>query len=145
MTEFWTWSTKDKYQLSNSFLLYKHNSNNDFNFGTYVTKLMLATLHNKRNLQVMWQYLLILHLQVYTFFKYWPNTCEYYLNTYEYCHNTCKYWVGEYTLIRLTYSRGCIPLASRGHGITRRSRWTNWGRNASVGGRCNVWWREKWQ
>ena len=44
-----------------------------------------------QNLQVLWQYLRILHLQVNTFFKYW-------VNTYEYCHNTCEYWAGEYTL-----------------------------------------------
>ena len=49
-----------------------------------------------QNLQVLWQYLRILHLQVNTFFKYWVNTHEYYHNTYKYCHNTCKYWAGEY-------------------------------------------------
>ena len=50
------------------------------------------------NLQVLWQYSRILHLQVTTFFKYWVNTRKYYHNTYEYCHNTCEYWGGEYTL-----------------------------------------------
>ena len=51
-----------------------------------------------QNLQVLRQYLRILHLQVTTSFKYWPNTHEYYHTTYDYCHNTCKYWAGEYTL-----------------------------------------------
>ena len=51
-----------------------------------------------QNLQVLWQYLRILHLQVNTFFKYWLNTREYYHTTYKYSHNTCKYWAGEYTL-----------------------------------------------
>ena len=50
-----------------------------------------------QNLQVLWQYLQVLHLQVNTFFKYWLNTCKYFLNTYKYCHNTCEYLAGEYT------------------------------------------------
>ena len=50
-----------------------------------------------QNLQVLWQYSWVLHLQVTTFFKYWVNTREYYHNTYKYCHNTCEYWAGEYT------------------------------------------------
>ena len=44
-----------------------------------------------QNLQGLWQYSWILHLQVTTFFKHWVNTREYY-------HNTCEYWAGEYTL-----------------------------------------------
>ena len=50
-----------------------------------------------QNVQVLWQYSQVLHLQVNTFFKYWLNTCKFYLNTYKYCHNTCQYWAGEYT------------------------------------------------
>ena len=46
------------------------------------------------NLQALWQYSRILHLQVTTFFKYWLNTRKYYHNTYKYYHNI---WAGEYT------------------------------------------------
>ena len=69
------------------------------------------------NLQVLWQYLWIWHLQVNTFIKYWVNTREYYHNTYEYCHNTCEYWAGEYTL------------SDWGHQVTEVTRWLkykNW-------------------
>ena len=48
-----------------------------------------------QNLQVLWQYSRILHLQVNTFFQCWVNTGEHYHNTYKYCYNT---WAGEYTL-----------------------------------------------
>ena len=44
-----------------------------------------------KNLQVLWHYSRLVHLQVNTFFKYWVNTCEYYH------HNTYEYWAGEYT------------------------------------------------
>ena len=54
-----------------------------------------------RNLQVLWQYSRVLHLQVNIFFKYWLNTRKYYPKTYEYCHNTCEYWAGEYTLSKM--------------------------------------------
>ena len=43
-----------------------------------------------QNLQVLWQYSQVLHLQVNTFFKYW-------LNIHEYYHNTSEYWTCEYT------------------------------------------------
>ena len=56
-----------------------------------------------QNLQVLWQYSWILHLQVNTFFKYLLNTREYYHNTYKYCHNACEYWVGECTPIWANY------------------------------------------
>ena len=51
-----------------------------------------------QNLQEMWQYLGLLHLQVNISFKYWLNTCMNNLNTYKYYHNTCEYWAEGYTI-----------------------------------------------
>ena len=84
------------------------------NFKVNFKVMVYHKLKNKskllQNLQVLWQYSRMLHLQVNAFFKYWLNTCEYWkcrwthfssiatiLN--KYFHNTCKYWAGEYTLI----------------------------------------------
>ena len=67
------------------------------NFKAYIWLTSNVDIYRKllQSLQVLWQYLPVLHLQVNTFFKYWLNTCKYYLNTYKYWHNTCEYWAGE--------------------------------------------------
>ena len=56
-----------------------------------------------QNLQVLWQYLRILHLQWTHFSSIGLILVIITTILAEYCHNTCKYWAGEYTLDGITF------------------------------------------